>query len=282
MNDDLHPCLNCGHVHTGLYCNLCGEKKLIQKERTLVYFFRQVFSAFTFADTKLLRSLKLILAQPGRYSAEITSGIRVRFMKPISLFFMCNLIYFFLPLFETFNTSLKTQMQGLPSAKIFSVEERVNARVAELEMTFSEFESLYTEKSSANSKLMLIVLVFFFSFGFAMIGLKRKRHFIDHLTFAFEYGVFILAFSTILLGYLFYGLVFLIHALDGTAAFANDAYISVVVAILILYFLVGGIRRFYDYGWVAAILLGMTVFAWSYASLQFYRWILFEATFAGI
>ena len=282
MKEALHTCLNCGNEHTGSFCNQCGEKKLILQEKTVLFFFRQLLSAFTFADTKLLRSLRLIVAEPGRYSQEISSGIRVRFMKPISLFFLCNLIYFFLPLFETFNTSLRTQMQGLPSASLFAVEKRVNERMAELDTSFEDFELRYSEKSSANSKLMLIMLVFFFSSGFAAIGLKKKSYFIDHLTFALEYGIFILAIATILLGYLFYGLVLLIQAFGGTATFANDAYISVIVASLLLYFLIRGIRRFYDYTWTHAVLLGIVVFAWSYAALQLYRWLLFEVTFASM
>ena len=280
--ESLHTCKSCGQLHDGFYCSRCGEKVLIPRERTLVFFFSQLFQAVTFAETKLWRSLRLILLSPGQYACDFSEGRRVKLMQPINLFLLANLIYFIFPIFDTFNTSLKTQMYDLPSAEIFHIEERVLEKSGQLGMSLEAFEREYNQLSSSNSKLLLIVLILFFAVGFAILNWKRRPLLWDHLNFALEYGIYQLVVNTILFGYITY-LIITIASWFGTEwRLLNDLFLTAIVSVSILYFLVRGMNKYYRYSWMVATLFSILTLFWSYGVLQLYRWLLFEVTFVRL
>src|SRR5687768_8601619 len=86
-----HTCKSCGHEFTGLYCNICGEKVLEPRDRTLKTFLSQIQLALTFTDNKFLKSLKLMITRPGFLSREFVEGRRVPYARPIQVFFVLNL-----------------------------------------------------------------------------------------------------------------------------------------------------------------------------------------------
>ena len=202
-------------------------------------------------------------------------------MKPVALFLVGNLIYFLFPILSTFNTSLQTQMRGLPSSRLFNVESRVNEKMKELDISYSEFNLAYTAKSSSNSKAMLIILVPLFAIGFSLLGIGRKKFAVDNLIFAFEYAIFILFLNTIVIGYLIYLFNIILKSLTEINIYFGEVLLSSLVAISSGYFLLFGIRRFYGYRWVGTILSTLILFFYSAACLLFYRWLLFEVTFAS-
>uniref|UniRef100_UPI00404B5B8D hypothetical protein n=1 Tax=Fulvivirga sp. TaxID=1931237 RepID=UPI00404B5B8D len=61
MSSPKITCQSCGNEFYGGYCNTCGEKVIDQEDRKLKYLFSEVFNSFTFADSKLLYTLKVML-----------------------------------------------------------------------------------------------------------------------------------------------------------------------------------------------------------------------------
>ncbi|NJM25680.1 MAG: DUF3667 domain-containing protein, partial [Bacteroidia bacterium] len=92
-------CVTCGTHFTGRFCNICGEKILEQDEKSVKTFLGSVVNALTFADNKLLRTLGTLIVRPGEISASYSKGKRLPYIKPISMFFVGNLIYFLFPFF---------------------------------------------------------------------------------------------------------------------------------------------------------------------------------------
>src|SRR5688572_3875486 len=104
-------CKNCSNEFQGRFCNQCGEEIIAQHERSILHFLENVFHTITHADSKIFKNLRLILVNPGMLSKNLAIGKRQPFMKPISMFFVANLIYFLFPLFHSFNTSLNSQAE---------------------------------------------------------------------------------------------------------------------------------------------------------------------------
>lgn len=80
-------CKNCENQFAGRFCNICGEKVIEPKDRSLLKLFENIFNAFTFVDSKFWKSFNSLLFKPGRLSEHISSGIQVPYMSLLGLFF---------------------------------------------------------------------------------------------------------------------------------------------------------------------------------------------------
>ena len=115
---ELAACRNCGAPVNETFCAACGEKMFVPGEHSLKHFFGDIVNALTFLDTKFLRTLKLMITRPGAMSYQYINGKRVSFIKPVSMFFIANLVYFLFPLFNSLDSSLSNQMYHLPHSVI--------------------------------------------------------------------------------------------------------------------------------------------------------------------
>src|SRR5688572_15208366 len=97
MSTQHHTCKSCGNEFTGMYCNLCGEKVIVPSDRSFRKFLSNTMVAMTLADNKFFKSVWLIVVNPGALSKEFTEGRTIKYLRPLSVFFVLNLIYFFFP-----------------------------------------------------------------------------------------------------------------------------------------------------------------------------------------
>lgn len=274
-------CMSCGESLHGRFCHHCGEKVLESKERTVVHFFGQVINEVTSLESRLWSTVKAIFVQPGLLSSHYAMGKRNPYMKPIALFFLCNLIYFLFPVLDTFNTILQYQY-SMPYSNLINVRERVENAIEASGMTQEVFQLTYNQATEANSKLLLIFLVPLTMPIFALIGWRSRQNMSDHLIFALEYNIFILLFTSMLLGYVMFAIQALLKALDLPALNFTDFNVTSMAAMLASYFLYQGIRRFYRYNWYTSSLLAVMALLCSYISLTIYRWVLFEVTIRSV
>lgn len=77
-------CCNCDAPLTGAYCASCGQRH-IEGELTLGFLGNSVFDAITNADSRLLRTCKALLLQPGFVAKQYVSGCRQQYLNPIRL-----------------------------------------------------------------------------------------------------------------------------------------------------------------------------------------------------
>lgn len=96
ISDERHTvCRNCGQPLNGEYCSRCG-----QRDRTVVVSVRELAREFgddfLSWDTRLLRSLRPFLLQPGRLTLEYLAGHRRNFVSPFKLYFFISFVFFFL------------------------------------------------------------------------------------------------------------------------------------------------------------------------------------------
>jgi hypothetical protein len=78
-------------------------------------------------------------------------------MRPVALFPVLNLVYF-PPIFETFNTSLHSQLHYQPYSSW--ANKPMDRVVAGTGSTLADFGGAYAIHSPANAKLMLIAVIF--------------------------------------------------------------------------------------------------------------------------
>ncbi|WP_035568511.1 DUF3667 domain-containing protein [Hyphomonas adhaerens] len=87
------PCRNCGAVVTERYCSRCGQLASNFHRP----FFGLVASSLadTFAlDSRLWRSVPLLLFRPGRMTRNYLDGKRARYVPPFRMFLLASLLFF--------------------------------------------------------------------------------------------------------------------------------------------------------------------------------------------
>jgi len=237
-------CKSCGHAFAGKYCNQCGEKVIEPRDLSVRHYFEDIFNALTSLDTKGWRTVQLVARVPGGLSRAYMEGRRSPYLKPLSIFFLANLVYFLLPFFETFNSRLDTQLNGRPHSRIAT--RMVEAYLREEKMSMKVFREGYEAKSTENAKLLLIVLVFLIAVPLGVINRGKHPYAAGHITLSFEIMTFNLLFNAIALGVLVYGIFYAGRWLkiEGMDTFLN-ALVNPFVFATNGYFLYRAERTFY-------------------------------------
>src|SRR5688500_4705347 len=118
-------CASCGIAMQGSFCTACGERRLDHHDLSLRHFLQHSLHDVTHFDTKIFRTIGVLLRHPGRLSSEYFAGRRVRFLTPVQLFVMINVIFFFtapkLGLFRfgyDYYVGNRSVLVGVPTKKV--------------------------------------------------------------------------------------------------------------------------------------------------------------------
>jgi len=244
-----------------------------RSEHTILHFLKEVVKSITFADSKFLSSLRLILTKPGALSLHLINGQRVRYSRMISIFFLANLMYFLVPEFKTFNPTLAIQMEGQLYSQIANIESRVHEKVASGDTSFDDFEQVFDTSITANSKLLLISIVPMMTAFVAIFCYRSNRYFSDYVTFTLELVSFTIFFPIVCFALVLKLLVFL------GLGFVSEFILTTVAGLLILYFLIPGLKNFFLFGYISSVIRSLFLLFAFFVSITLYRWLLFEITF---
>ena len=276
-------CATCGHSFNGRYCNLCGEKVVELNERTLRYFLGHVLNAFTFIDGKFWRSFKTMVTRPGGMAKEICDGKRQPYMRPISFFFVANVIYFLFPLFQTFTAPLNAQVYYMSYSRALGFEELVHERIEKEGTSYEEFQARYNPHSEYVSKLTLVLLPLIFSLFVSLIFIRRKLLYVDTLTFSLEFMSFALFIVTILLSLFLISLVWIGQLVSFNAEWlVDDQFLAPLSLVLSAVFLFFAVRNFFRLSVVWSVVGAIALTHATLATIEIYRIILFYITLATV
>lgn len=94
MAESAATCPNCGAPRTGAYCGHCG-----QSERSYLRATREIAGEFLREtmglDTRLARTLKALLIQPGHLTREWSADRRASWVSPVRLYLVVSIVFFF-------------------------------------------------------------------------------------------------------------------------------------------------------------------------------------------
>ena len=86
-------CLNCGEPMSGRFCASCGQRHETHPP-TVGHLLGEVAETLTHADSRLWRTLRLLLTKPGLLTVDFLAGRRDRYLPPIRLYFILSFIFF--------------------------------------------------------------------------------------------------------------------------------------------------------------------------------------------
>ena len=306
---ETRACTNCGASLHGEFCAACGQRRFRPADRALAHLLGQCFETLTDLDSRFWRSLRALMLQPGRLTADWCAGRRARWMSPIALFLLVNLVYFLFPAITDFDLPLRDHVRHAVlrdftdaarsppmspdwggQAHSRYTERWLRARVAERaaalqrdgvrdaspRTAFAQLEREYDQASSNYSKLLIVLHVPFLALALQLLMLGSKRYYAEHVVAALHYFTFVLAFVELVLlpG------AFVAEWLGGSGG-AMPGWVRALNATVLFAYAVLLVRRGYGSGWGRALLAGLALPVLLFAiNITVYRALQFAIVFA--
>jgi uncharacterized protein DUF3667 len=264
-------CTNCNTVFNGNYCPDCGEKKFNKHDISLTHFVEETFESFVHFDSKFLRTVKTLVAKPGQLSLDYISGKRVRYMKPVQLFLVINLIFFFLIMNNIFSIALNNYINYEPFIS-FNTKTIVAEKLKESGFSYTVYRELFNEKINANSKEFIFLFIPVFGACFSLLFLFKHRRFTEHLVFATHFMAFLLLYF-LLANYLISLPLYAVNSSSYNAVLDTSfGILSLSVMFLYLFF---AVKRFYNTSIAWSVVSALLTTASFFVAIQGYRMLLF-------
>jgi hypothetical protein len=264
-------CLNCDAVLHGKFCSNCGQKVVEPSERTFKHFVFQFLGSAFFLENNFLKNLWVLLIKPGQQSMDYIEGRRKRWMAPLSIFLLINLIYFFINPISDFSLSLSDQLNYQLHSNV--VLPWVNERLDNRQVSFSEYAIEYKRQSETLAKTIMIINVPISALFFMLWFYKKRILFIDHFVF-FIYLYAWLLLIAIAINFVFQVLIWIGIVIKGTSAG------PIILLIFLTIYLGVAIKEVYKQRkllpLVASVLFSFIALAGTHLV---YRFILFVLTF---
>ena len=185
-------CASCGAKLKGDYCRKCGEKKIIpERDFSIRKFLNQSLWHFAHFDSKLLKSVWLLFSKPGFLTAEWLAGRRVGYMKPIQLFLVASLLfYFFLPTTTAHFTGPQDLVIGYEEQNYmmnlfqFDFAKALASKSSEMGVTEESLSHEIMDAAAERSKTWLFLLIPLWGFFIFLLFRQNNPFLVPHLVFA--------------------------------------------------------------------------------------------------
>ena len=266
-------CKSCGTTLHGEYCHECGEKVLTHKDRSILVWIENFVSGLWLLDGKVIRSFRYLLFKPGTYASDIYQGIRKRYLTPMQLFLIANLIYFLLPSFVTFKTTLDSQRNNLPYSRF--VRDYIDVIISKSGEVYEVFDLTFNTQAVSLSKILIILMAPMFGAVVWVLYLRRKEF---YLTDFFNLGLQFMAFFILAFEVLFFGLFWLLIWIFQPTFQITDQHLGVIAMVmtgLYLFFQLKGV--FTEKGIWRILKVPVLIFSLIFL-VAVYRFILLFAT----
>jgi Protein of unknown function (DUF3667) len=205
MSEQIPQCVSCGSPMAGPYCAACGEPRLEPGDLTLRHFLAHALESFIHVDGKIFRTVRTLLVQPGRLTADFCAGRRKPYVGPLQLFLATNLVFFLGHSFlhvAAFTTPLRFHSN---SPYAWLVRPMIDHRIAALGIAPVDYADRFDQAADTAAHSLVLALVPIFALGVAACYSRRGRPFLQHLVFALHFCTFLML-ALMLLGGMRYAL----------------------------------------------------------------------------
>lgn len=270
-------CRTCESPLAGPYCHQCGERVLTERDRSLSRMLGDFLQGILNFDNKFFRTFKTLVTRPGALTLAYHRGARERFLRPVQLFLIANLLYFIFPVLSSLNVSFKIQMYDLPYSAW--VRPKLEGYLADRQLDALEFERKFDRQSPQIAKLIVVILVPLYGLLFRLLYWKRRDYF---LTDFFALAFYFLSFYILILLVLIPGSIYpLLLRFDlQVTYFWGEVVYGLFTALVLGAFLVIAFQRLFGRPLWRHILRSLMVILLFIPFLQFFRFLLLLVTLA--
>lgn len=204
-------------------------------------------------------------------TVEFLSGKRKKFVSPVTLFLLLNVIYFLVNPLTDYSISLEDQY-AQPYSSL--VKDWLNQKLRNDGLGFQSYSDIYQDMSDTISKSVMIINVPMIAFFVYLMAFKKRRFYYDSLVFAFHFFSLFMA-SWIMMDWAD-GLITLLAGHDDSV-FAIISFALFSLFLPLLYAMIS-MKKFMQIKWYWAILTGLGVIVSVTLANLFYRLIILVLT----
>lgn len=276
------PCVSCDDAVAGHYCPTCGERRADERPRTTAELLAEAWDAVFSVDGRLLRSLRTLIARPGALTVAHMRGERVRWVGPLRLFLVANLLWFAGSSVlgnRAFTTPLAVHVQPGATPHADVARRLVQSRLTERRTPWRFYSTAFDAAYQTRSRSLLVLLVPMIAVGVAAVG-HRRRSLAHHVVFAFHVTAAVLLYSVALYAVFEKPLALWMQRGGRPVDWGLwDAWGSAAGALMIGTYTATALRRAYDLTRRRAVLGALAMIVTWFVAIQLYRTLLFFLTF---
>lgn len=183
-------CATCGASLSGDFCSQCGEQRLNPKLRSLHYILSDIIEDLTSVDGKLWRTLKSILLKPGQLEYDYHLGRRVNYLKPITLFFVLNVLFVMFSPISDFYVTLIDQV-SLQQYSSF-IKPLLDDYLTSNQISYQTFEQNYNQLVVVLARSLIILQVPIYALACSLILYNRNYFSGDYFNFSLNFHSWLL------------------------------------------------------------------------------------------
>ena len=276
-------CVSCGRPSTTPYCPHCGERRASDRKYTLPAFLGEAFEALTNADSTITRTLRTLFSRPGELTAAYMQGVRVRYMKPLQLFFVLNVLYFlwasWIGGWRVFDTTLGNHVVHQWYGDI--ARDLVRGRLVDRDITFDAYAASFNGAATVQAKSLIVVMVPAFALLVGVLQVRRRRPLVQHLVYALHTYCMLLVF--LVAAYYLVAMPVTLYLLARElpqSAFNADAMLGMVQLAALVAYIAASLRGAYGERLVTAVPKAVILALGIAVILFLYRGLLFFTTFS--
>jgi len=270
--DNIKKCPSCSSGMGENYCSNCGERKLDSSLRSVKHIVGDIFEDLFSFDSKLWRTVKLLLINPGQFEYNYHLGIRKNHMKPVGLFFIVNILFVLFSPLNDFYVSLNDQLNLQPYSSY--VKEFFNQYLLNNNLNYQEVTLKYDQMVKVLSRTLIILEVPIFMFFISIVCYRKDRYASDHFMFALNTHTWLLLWivvSSIVFKSLgdFLGFIGVYNIFE--IIYFQTLHIGFVTYVLF------AVKRMYQFTWlrtIASVIILMTAFALSHIIYRFLQFVI--------
>jgi thiamine biosynthesis protein ThiS len=275
--DEDWNCPTCTAANLSDFCASCGEKRPSPHDLSMGHLLSHASETLFHWDSKIFRTLRVLFTRPGVLSAAYVSGRRKPYVHPFQVFFIANVLYFFL--FPVLGWSgLKTPLAIYQTNMGYKGwASRKAAHRAEVKgMSMGEFTQRFDHAADVESRSLVLLMVPLFALAAWVLEWRKRRFFAEHVVFALHfYAFWIISILIVLYGGAF-AVLLAWRSLGHAVSFRHlDARLFEVSEIIVAIYLALALRRFYGDSKPAAIIKAVLLAGSTYYVLQAFRFVLF-------
>ena len=259
-------CPNCDALLHGRYCSDCGQRKPRPGDYSTLGFLGDAFKAIFSVDGKTLRTLRGLLTQPGRLTLDHFQGRRAKYLKPIQLFLLVNVIFLLIAIWTgLFDFKLGEYLQeGPPSPAL--ARRLVAQQVAEKGVSFEDYAAAFDRQGELLLKSLIFLLVPLLALVSWVLNHRRRRYYAEHLVFSMHFYSFFWLFTLAGLP---------VAILVERYGAQSDVVLEPFFGIVTLVYLYLMLRTIYAYGRLGTLVRAVICLVAVLLLMDFYRLLLF-------
>ena len=253
LTAEADACVSCGTALAGEWCHACGERVRTPEQLSLRHTVREFVDDVFDLDSRVVRSLRLLLFSPGFLTLEHIRGRRRPYLGPLRMY----LTVFAVTIFATVLVPQSAPQQ--PNGLTAAVKQLVHTLAVRRGITDAAAEKALGQTAAQHQTwLAVLIPLVFAGFLFACFR-RRRRWFGEHLVFATHFGTFNYLVALVLIPFVLVGLRFA----PGAATVAAGLVVFPMFAWMMV-----AVRRVYGAGWPGAVGWSLALFlAFSFAQL---------------